>query len=213
MCRLYTERAVSMICAILCQPTNSLPLDFASNSTYDTLQGSNCTSCVVAQDLSNYCKSRLFHFLVVYLHCLAYEGFPKLYFHDPNNGTFTPVPDGGLLVYYQNRGTGDVSNGGTGLKAFPPGFKMISGSPTRRSKKYTVGEGSQAELAERAVEWECLRYTVTAGYNSANTCEHVSSFASPNAVLLCNSPRVPYDRLRGRYFIVNTKRSFAHRIL
>ncbi|KAF5310186.1 hypothetical protein D9619_010599 [Psilocybe cf. subviscida] len=126
--------------------------NFAANSTYDTLQGSNCTSCVVAEDLSNY-------------------WFPKLYFHDPNNGTFTPVPNGGLLVYYQNRGTGDVSNGGTGLKAFPQGFKMISGSPTRRSKKYTVGEGSQAELAERAVEWECLRYTVTQGYNSANTSQ------------------------------------------
>lgn len=41
----------------------------------------------------------------------------------------------GLLVYYENRGSGDVSNGGPGLEAFPPGLKMISGDPTRRSRK------------------------------------------------------------------------------
>ncbi|EGN96084.1 hypothetical protein SERLA73DRAFT_59220 [Serpula lacrymans var. lacrymans S7.3] len=64
----------------------------------------------------------------------------------------------GLLVYYQNRGNGDVSNGGPGLKAFPPGFRMISGDPTLRTKKYPEGQGSQAELAERAIQWSCLRY-------------------------------------------------------
>lgn len=41
----------------------------------------------------------------------------------------------GLLIYYQNRGDGDVRNGGTGLKAFPPGFKMLSGNPRARTKK------------------------------------------------------------------------------
>jgi hypothetical protein len=41
----------------------------------------------------------------------------------------------GLLIYYQNRGNGDVKNGGKGLKAFPPGFKMIGGDPRRRSNK------------------------------------------------------------------------------
>ncbi|KDR70134.1 hypothetical protein GALMADRAFT_887752 [Galerina marginata CBS 339.88] len=125
---------------------------FAANSTYDTLRTSSCTNCLVAQDLSNY-------------------WFPKLYFQDPKTKLFEPVPNGGLLVYYQNRGNGDVSNGGPGLKAFPAGLKMISGNPLRRSRKYTPGEGSQAELAERAVEWECLRYTnsSTAGYNSVDT--------------------------------------------
>lgn len=39
----------------------------------------------------------------------------------------------GLLVYYENRGDLDVSNGGPGLKAFPPGFRMISGSAASRS--------------------------------------------------------------------------------
>jgi len=100
------------------------------------------------------------------------------------------IPWTGLLVYYQNRGNGDVTNGGSGLKAFPPGFKMISGTPVRRSRKwdsitryffgclltgwiyrFIPGEGSQGELAERAVEWECLRYTTTTGYNSINSSE------------------------------------------
>jgi hypothetical protein len=44
----------------------------------------------------------------------------------------------GLLVYYQNRGDGDVQNGGSGLKAFPAGFKMIGGSPIRRSRKFVL---------------------------------------------------------------------------
>ncbi|KAG6832002.1 hypothetical protein H0H92_006037 [Tricholoma furcatifolium] len=92
--------------------------------------------------------------------------FPKLYFQDPTTKLFEPVGNGGLLVYYQNRGNGDVSNGGSGLVAFPPGFKMVSGDPTSRSQKYTPGEGSQGELRERAVTWSCLRYTVNAtGYD------------------------------------------------
>ena len=63
-------------------------------------------------------------------------GFPKLYFKDPKDGKFEEVSNGGLLIYYQNRGNEDVRNGGPGLKAFPPGFKMISGRPTRRGTKY-----------------------------------------------------------------------------
>ncbi|KAH9476212.1 hypothetical protein JR316_0011783 [Psilocybe cubensis] len=88
---------------------------------------------------------------------------------------FEAVPDGGLLVYYENRGAVDASNGGPGLRAFPPGLRMVSGDPQRRARRYTTGEGSQAELAERAVEWECLRYTTggaaAAGYNSVDNGE------------------------------------------
>ncbi|KAJ7159311.1 hypothetical protein C8R43DRAFT_1124525 [Mycena crocata] len=121
--------------------------NFAYNSTFNTLRASSCTSCQVSQDLSNY-------------------WFPKLYFQDPRTKLFEAVPDGGLLVYYQNRGAGDVSNGGKGLKAFPPGFKMITGNPRSRSKKFAEGEGSQAELRERATKWSCLRYsTGQAGYD------------------------------------------------
>jgi len=113
------------------------------------MRASSCTNCQVSQDLSNY-------------------WFPKLYFHDQKAKRFEAVPNGGLLVYYLNRGDLDASNKGPGLKAFPPGLKMVSGDPTSRSRKFKRGEGSQAELAERAAEWECLRYP-SKGYNSADT--------------------------------------------
>lgn len=89
---------------------------FKGPSTYESLRQSNCTSCLVKEDLSNY-------------------WFPKLYFHDRAKNKFEEVNNGGLLVYYQNRGDLDVSNGGPGIVAFPPGLKMISGSPMRRSHK------------------------------------------------------------------------------
>ncbi|KAF8884527.1 hypothetical protein BD779DRAFT_779221 [Infundibulicybe gibba] len=120
--------------------------NFNANSTFDSLRASRCTSCKVTQDLSNY-------------------WFPKLYFQDPQTKLFEPVSNGGLLVYYQNRGDGDVVNGGPGLKAFPPGFKMLTGNPTARSKKYPDLEGSQGELRERAVGYSCLRYPNDAGYD------------------------------------------------
>ncbi|KAG9089779.1 hypothetical protein FS749_001061 [Ceratobasidium sp. UAMH 11750] len=113
---------------------------FRSNSTFESLRAASCTNCLIKQDLSNY-------------------WFPKLYFRDPKTKKFEAVPNGGLLVYYQNRGTQDRINGGPGLKAFPPGFKMITGNPCSRSKKYAEGLGTQAELRERAVGWICLRYT------------------------------------------------------
>ncbi|KAG8845165.1 hypothetical protein FRB96_002609 [Tulasnella sp. 330] len=86
---------------------------------------------------------------------------PTLYFKDPINGTFTKVPNGGLLVYYENRGNDAPINGGKGLVAPPPGFRMLSGNAAKRSQVYPVGEGSQGELAERALIGMCLRYTTT----------------------------------------------------
>lgn len=35
---------------------------------------------------------------------------------DPSTEMFEEVPNGGLLVYYENRGNADPSNGGPGLK-------------------------------------------------------------------------------------------------
>jgi hypothetical protein len=69
----------------------------------------------------------------MFRHLMRFPGFPKLYFQDPKTKLFEAVPNGGthslvanlacpcsipigLLVYYQNRGDGDVSNGGPGLK-------------------------------------------------------------------------------------------------
>ncbi|KAJ6492538.1 hypothetical protein C8R47DRAFT_432028 [Mycena vitilis] len=125
--------------------------NFGPNSTYESLRASSCTSCEVMQDHSNY-------------------WFPKLYFRDPKTNLFEAVANGGLLVYYQNRGAGDTSNHGPGLQAFPPGLRMITGDPTRRSKKYTFRSGGQGELRERAIQWVCLRYSAneTDVYNNGD---------------------------------------------
>ncbi|KAG8858248.1 hypothetical protein FRB96_005378 [Tulasnella sp. 330] len=121
--------------------------NFGMNETYDIARESACTSCQVSQDLSNY-------------------WIPTLYFKDPINGTFTKVPNGGLLVYYENRGNDAPINGGKGLVAPPPGFRMLSGNAAKRSQVYPVGQGSQGELAERALIGTCLRYnTDSPGYN------------------------------------------------
>jgi hypothetical protein len=71
--------------------------DFNPNYSFDNSRASNCTNCLVAQDLSNY-------------------WFPKLYFQDPKTKLFEPVSNGGLLVYYQNRGDDAARNGGKGIK-------------------------------------------------------------------------------------------------
>jgi hypothetical protein len=52
----------------------------------------------------------------------------------------------GLLVYYLHRGAGDVRNGGQGLKAFPPGFKMIGGNPASRTKKSVKPNNAQPKI-------------------------------------------------------------------
>ncbi|KAJ7896638.1 hypothetical protein B0H14DRAFT_2558007 [Mycena olivaceomarginata] len=106
--------------------------NFNPTYSFENLRASNCTNCLVTQDLSNY-------------------WFPKLYFQDPKTKLFEPVANGGLLVYYQNPRRR--------RQAFPPGLRMIAGDPKRRSKKFAVGLGTQEELCERAVQWSCLRFT------------------------------------------------------
>ncbi|KAF7349807.1 WSC domain protein [Mycena venus] len=120
--------------------------------------------------------------------------FPKLYFQDLKTKLFKPVGNGGLLVYYQNRGNRDKSNGGAGLKAFPPGLRMITGDLKRHLKKFPIGKGSQEELPEQAIQWSYSRFTLgLLGYDDNGTgfpttdCEsglnarlHSSSYLWPN---------------------------------
>ncbi|PPQ99226.1 hypothetical protein CVT24_009245 [Panaeolus cyanescens] len=150
---------------------------FSAGSTYDTLRTSSCTSCLISQDLSTYCKHHpRMAKLTFIVTLLCREDFPKLYFRDPQTLKYEAVPNGNLLVYYLNRGSADVANGGSGLKAFPPGLVMMSGNPNRRTKKYPyvsgVGfAGTQEELKERAIEWTCLRYinSTASGYDSTTS--------------------------------------------
>ncbi|KZW02975.1 hypothetical protein EXIGLDRAFT_636604 [Exidia glandulosa HHB12029] len=125
---------------------------FALNTTFDAMRASDCTSCEIANDKSNYWT-------------------PSLWFNDPKTGKVEPVNGGGILVYYLQRGDSAAN-----LTAFPAGFRMLAGDMTLRSKKFEDGEGSQGELAERALKWSCLRYTDGAtgydGYGFPNTrCE------------------------------------------
>jgi len=71
--------------------------------------------------------------------------YPKLYFQDPVTKTFTPVSNGGLLVYYQNRGDGDVSNGGKGLKVIRFITKFLKG----RIQYFMIGLPSWPQNAHR----------------------------------------------------------------
>lgn len=84
-------------------------IEFALNSTFDTLRTSTCTSCLVAQDLSNYCacpnlgddnsqQNPPIIFSIEFLFIHISTGFPKLYFRDPQTGKFEEVPNGGTIM-------------------------------------------------------------------------------------------------------------------
>ena len=75
---------------------------------------------------------------------------PQLYYQH-GNGSFQDVPDGGMVVYYLNRGANASST-----VAFPPGFRMVTGDSTLRSydaKSLTYLGGRP--IADR-VSFKCL---------------------------------------------------------
>lgn len=83
--------------------------------------------------------------------------FPKLWFHDPKTGKLEAVPDGGLTVYYLFCGVDDKKNGGSGLKAFQNGLKMLTGTlPRESSRRQRLPRLSHEELyfRRRCREWE-----------------------------------------------------------
>ncbi|KAM0561683.1 hypothetical protein ACHAPJ_002852 [Fusarium lateritium] len=119
---------------------------FAETVDTDQLLDGDCTSCRVTQDKSSY-----WH--------------PALYFQDADTKKFELVPQvGGMLAYYLLYGEN--------VTAFPPDFRMLSGSNERRT--YTLGNPSkpdpekstwqalgqtkQSDLAQRALGFNCLNY-------------------------------------------------------
>jgi len=105
---------------------NQSPLD-----VYNDITSSDCTTC----SLRKVDNSQYWH--------------PDLYYQWPN-GTFSLVPDGGLTVYYLSRaGTGNQSN--PDFKAFPPGFRMVAGNPSRRN--------FSGSIEDQAVSYACLAET------------------------------------------------------
>ncbi|KAF5675651.1 glyoxal oxidase precursor [Fusarium heterosporum] len=119
---------------------------FAETVTTEQLLGADCTSCRVTQDKSSY-----WH--------------PALYFEDADTKKFELVPQvGGMLAYYLLYGEN--------VTAFPPDFRMLSGSNDRRtygmgdpskpdpekSVWQALGQTSQKDLAQRALGFNCLNY-------------------------------------------------------
>ncbi|EFX01586.1 wsc domain containing protein [Grosmannia clavigera kw1407] len=126
---------------------------FSESATFDDLNNSNCTSCLVTQD-----KSAYWH--------------PALYFKDSTTGDFELVGQvGGTLAYYLLY----TGNGNSTITAFPDEFRMIAGNQNRRS--YTagnvemvdppksewasLGQTTQEVLAQRALGFNCLDYSAT----------------------------------------------------
>lgn len=96
---------------------------------FNDMRASACTTCSInTVDLSAY-----WH--------------PDLYYRWPN-GTLSLVPKGGLTVYYLFR-NGYGSQATPKWKAFPPGFRMISGNPFRRTF-------NASNVAHRAINFACL---------------------------------------------------------
>ncbi|KZV88119.1 WSC-domain-containing protein [Exidia glandulosa HHB12029] len=90
---------------------------FDFSMTYDDARASTCSTCRPKADSSNYWT-------------------PSLWFR-AQNGTFRQVQQDGMTVYYFQR-----PNGTAPLQAFPKGFRMIAGDPTKRSYDNSI-EASQ----------------------------------------------------------------------
>ncbi|KAK1148182.1 hypothetical protein N8T08_010827 [Aspergillus melleus] len=107
---------------------------FKFDMNYDDARNSDCSSCPIKQDLSNYWT-------------------PKLYYH-AENGSFISVPQigdqwentGGMNVYYFQRGGPNQEE----IKAFPKDFRMVAGDPFKRS--------FDDDAASQAVSFVCLDY-------------------------------------------------------
>lgn len=100
--------------------------NFGLTNTFEDLQSSQCTTCDIQDDKSAYWTPQLF-----YQH---------------GNGTFQLVPNGGTVIYYLGRGENR-----TNIEPFPPGFKMLSGSSSARSKDKTTMTYSTGRYAGRPV--------------------------------------------------------------
>ncbi|KAK0703208.1 hypothetical protein B0T26DRAFT_815318 [Lasiosphaeria miniovina] len=126
---------------------------FSESATYQNLIDADCTSCAVTQDKS------------VYWH-------PSLYFQHANRTYESVEQVGGMLAYYFLYGDDGSKN--PSITAFRSDFQMIAGNSLRRSYSIAgysafnvdpeksfwskLGQTSQADLAQRALGFNCLNY-------------------------------------------------------
>jgi len=116
----------------------------AFNFTMDYAEArtSECTSCRVTADSSNY-------------------WVPNLWYQAENK-SLTPLETGGALIYYLQRG-----DEGEEILPFPKDFQMVSGTPSLRSFDDS-DTTSQAYLAQKAITFTCLGTSNPSTHNLPN---------------------------------------------
>ncbi|KAF2156578.1 hypothetical protein K461DRAFT_308871 [Myriangium duriaei CBS 260.36] len=162
---------------------------FNYEMTYEDTQNAACSSCPIKQDLSNY-------------------WVPTLYYQH-KDGSFESVSQvldgegvqGGQVVYYLQRGGPNNDP----LKAFPAGFRMLAGTPSKR----TGGD----DFESQAVSFVCMNYSGNSQYYdqlpdvacpdgvraqiffpscwdgvNLDTADHKSHMAYPESVAYNNGP-------------------------
>ncbi|GAA5867570.1 hypothetical protein JCM8547_001223 [Rhodosporidiobolus lusitaniae] len=101
--------------------------NFGLQTSFEEMRASECTSCLVKQDMSNYWT-------------------PHLYFQWANGSFSSAETTGGGLIYYLPRyHPSDTTN----VTAFPDGLRMLTGNPFKRSY-------DSSSLMDQAIGWNCL---------------------------------------------------------
>ncbi|KAI9784611.1 MAG: hypothetical protein M1839_001833 [Geoglossum umbratile] len=100
---------------------------FGFSMNYSQARAAACSTCFVKQDMSNY-------------------WVPSLYFRAANGSFISVQQSGGGTIYYEQR-----KNGTEELTAFPPGFRMLAGSPNLRH--------FGGDTASQAISYACLDFT------------------------------------------------------
>jgi len=95
-----------------------------ASSTYETLQKSTCTTLPITKDLSAYWQ-------------------PSLYYYNPTDQTYQIIPSYSKIYYLNRPGPKNEK-----LVAFPPGFRMVAGSPMRSTY-------NSSSFKDQAIDYVC----------------------------------------------------------
>ncbi|KAI1852598.1 hypothetical protein JX265_003080 [Neoarthrinium moseri] len=96
----------------------------ASMTTGDVSNTASCTTCAFSEDFSNYWTANLYF----KARNGTYKRVPQLGAARQFNDDYSTKIGGGILVYYVSAQPGKIT-------AFKPGFRMLVGDPTSRSRK------------------------------------------------------------------------------
>ncbi|KAK6088326.1 hypothetical protein SCUP234_00814 [Seiridium cupressi] len=130
---------------------------FGTTVEGDQLLSSTCTNAKIKNDRSNYWA-------------------PEVFFHDPNNGTFTKVPLFYMNVYYFFEPTDDE------IQPFPVGLKMVSGDAMTRSPP-AFGGGSNLDPGAgtiQPVQFTCPRSSYDPASYPAGSDGTTAGMQDPN---------------------------------